>query len=109
MDGKIAVLGVVIAGVLATIVEEGKYTLGDTVIGITLLLTLVAFNDPRLSVGADGKGLSEKPLHTASYAAGWGLCAWLIPGPLLRASANRLATFLTWQPSERFDSLPIVP
>jgi hypothetical protein len=35
VNGKIAVLGVVIAGVLATIVEEGKYTQDDTVIGIT--------------------------------------------------------------------------
>ena len=79
MDGKIAVLGVVIAGVLATIVEEGKYTQDDTVIGITLLLTLVAFNDPRLTPGS--------PLEQMAKAFPKGLCT---PPPTLRGGGFAL-------------------
>ena len=40
MDGRVAVLGVIIAGVVASIVEPGLYTLGSTAVGATLWLVL---------------------------------------------------------------------
>jgi hypothetical protein len=42
---KVSVLGVVIIGVIASIVEPAIYTLGGTVAGATLALVLVAYDD----------------------------------------------------------------
>jgi hypothetical protein len=43
VEGRVAVLGVAIAGVVASIVEPGIYTLGSTVVGLTLVLVLWAY------------------------------------------------------------------
>ena len=39
-EGTVAVLGVVIAGVIASILEPDIYTLGSAVVGATLVLIL---------------------------------------------------------------------
>ena len=44
VEGRVAVLGVAIAGVVASIVEPGIYTLGSTVVGLTLGLILWAYD-----------------------------------------------------------------
>jgi len=44
VEGRVAVLGVAIAGVVASIVEPGIYTLGSTVVGLTLVLVLCPYD-----------------------------------------------------------------
>jgi hypothetical protein len=45
-EGRVTVLAVVIAGVVALMVEKGPYTWGNTVFGLTLLMILVAYGVP---------------------------------------------------------------
>jgi hypothetical protein len=45
-EGRVTVLAVVIAGVVAFMVEKGPYTWGNTVFGLTLLMILVAYGVP---------------------------------------------------------------
>jgi hypothetical protein len=73
MEGRVAVLGVVVAGVISTVVEPGVYTWGSTVIGLTLVLVLVAYDDHR-----DGTAW-----QSAAYAAAWAFSVELVPGFLL--------------------------
>ncbi len=45
-EGTVAVLGVVIAGVIASILEPDIYTLGSAVVGAALVLILKAYDTP---------------------------------------------------------------
>jgi hypothetical protein len=74
VDGKVAVLGVVIAGVIASVVEPGYFTWGSTVIGLTLLFVLVAYG------GADKEETGSQSL---AYGAALAFALLLIPGYLL--------------------------
>jgi hypothetical protein len=71
-DRKVAVLGVVIAGVIASLVEPGIYTLGSTVIGITLLSVLYAYDS--------GNSRDESRLQSWVYAVAWALPIILVIG-----------------------------
>ena len=75
---RIAVLGVVIAGVLTTVVEPGIWTWGATLIGGTLLLVLWAYGPPALKDPDD-----EHRRDSAAYAAACAFSAMLLPGYLL--------------------------
>lgn len=73
-QNMLAVLGVVVVGVISTIAEPGRYTLGSTVIGLTLLAALWAY----------GRYCEhESWQESAAYAAAWAFSAMLLPGPLL--------------------------
>ena len=74
MDGRVAVLGVIIAGVVASIVEPGLYTLGSTAVGATLWLVLWAYDD---------HPSDETRLQSAAYAAASAIILILVFGPLL--------------------------
>jgi hypothetical protein len=73
-QGNLAVFGVVIAGVLTTIVEPGPDTWGAVVIGILLLLVLLAY---------DNRPDDESYGHSAAFAAAWAFSVLLLPGWLL--------------------------
>ncbi len=65
-----AVLGAATAGAIAVSVESGAWTLGDTVIGVTLLVVLRAFG---------GRTSSER-WRNGAFAVTWGLCTMLVIG-----------------------------
>jgi hypothetical protein len=46
VEGRVTVLAVVIAGVVALMVEKGPYTWGNTVFGLALLMILAAYSVP---------------------------------------------------------------
>jgi len=81
--GRVAVLAVIIAGVVALMVEKGDYTWGNTVFGLTLLALLIAYDAPKASDTLGEREL-ERPFQSVTYGAAWALCIMNTFGPLLQ-------------------------
>jgi hypothetical protein len=89
-NGRVAVLAVVIAGVIALMVEKGLYTWGNTVFGLTLLAVLLAYGAPTDEETAEGKdqeppdeNASERQAERAAFGAALALCIMNIMGLIL--------------------------
>jgi hypothetical protein len=91
--GRVAVLAVVIAGVVALMVEKGAYTWGNTVFGLTLLVLLRSYDAPR---DRDPSGEREAPLQTVAYGAALALCIMNISGPFQEYFLEYVTLFPTW-------------
>jgi peptidoglycan/LPS O-acetylase OafA/YrhL len=86
-EGRVAVLAVVIAGVIALMVEKGPYTWGNTVFGLTLIVPLVAYGAPRRDEEKDDEEDLRPPVRyvaeRAAFGAALSLCIMNILGPIL--------------------------
>ena len=87
-EGRVTVLAVVIAGVIALMVEKGPYTWGSTVFGFTLLMILVAYGVPgdrERAVKANERLPTRRflLLEKAAFGAAFALCVMNGLGPVL--------------------------
>jgi hypothetical protein len=98
-NGRVTVLAVVIAGVIALMVEKGPYTWGNIVFGVTLFVVLLAYTSP---AGEEEESAEEKPfgfLENAAFGAAFALCIMNSLGAALQWILVR-GPVLMWTPSD---------